>query len=327
MVVLTVLSAQNVAAVALAAVGAVLFGLAAVRQHEVVQGSISPTRMSLREHLQSALALIRQPAWLIGAVQAGLGGALHIVALGLAPITLVQPIGVLAVPVTVVATSLRERQLPHRKQVLGSLMSVAGITALTVFLLIPASNAGTVPSWTSLAVTVGAVLGVGIVIVLAGGRGSTRLRCVSLAATAAVLFGLNSLLIRTIGEVVAGQAMSNEVPVLVTAAIGLVGALPLGVWAMQTAYAVGSPQVVICCLTLIDPLSAVVGGRLLLNDGATITGGILLGVSVCALLAAAGVVLLSADYPVEAPAVAAESPDTPPAGDHPRTASGSPQSP
>lgn len=308
MPVLTALSASSLAAVALAAVGAVLFGLAAVRQHGAVQGSVASTRLSLREHVQSALRLVRQPAWLIGAGQAGLGGALHIVALGLAPITLVQPIGVLAVPVTVVASSIREHRLPYRKQVLGSLMSVTGIAALTVFLLIPASNAGTVPDWLSLAVTVGGVLAAGVITVLAGGRGPARLRCVTLASTAAVLFGLNSLLIRTIGEIVAAHAVPTELPVLVTAVVGLVMALPLGVWAMQTAYAAGSPQVVICCLTLMDPLSAVVGGRLLLNDGAAITGGILLGVIGCALLAAAGVVLLSSDYPVEAPAEVGDRP-------------------
>lgn len=40
--------------------------------------------------------LLRQPAWLYGALQATLAGASHIVALVLAPITLVQPVGVLA---------------------------------------------------------------------------------------------------------------------------------------------------------------------------------------------------------------------------------------
>ena len=57
MPVLTTMSAPNVVAVALAALGAVLFGLAAVRQHEVVQNSVTATRLTLREHLRSASQL------------------------------------------------------------------------------------------------------------------------------------------------------------------------------------------------------------------------------------------------------------------------------
>lgn len=72
---------------------------------------------------------------------------------------------------------------------------------------------------------------------------------------------------------------------------------------MQSAYRFGSPQVVICCLTLIDPLTAVVGGRLLL-DGASVTGPTLAGAGTCAVtcavVAAVGVVLLARDYPADA---------------------------
>lgn len=288
-------------AIALAALGAVFFGLASVRQHRAVRASVSSGRTTLREQLRAGLRLLRQPAWLLGAGQATLGGVLHVVALALAPITLVQPVGVLAVPVTVLASAVQRRRRPSRAQTVGTLLSVVGVAALTVVLLLPTPRPATLPAWTTLATGVGVVL-VGAVLVVLLIRGSwapALLRCVSRAVVAAVLFGLNSVMIRTLGEVAGTASPVDPTGLVVTSLVGLAVALPLGVWAMQSAYLFGSPQVVICCLTLFDPLSAVVGGRTLLLDGAAITGATLAGAVACSLVATVGVVLLARDYPAE----------------------------
>ncbi|HEY0238845.1 MAG TPA: DMT family transporter [Friedmanniella sp.] len=295
---MTTTSGSSVLAVVLAAVGAVFFGLASVRQHGAVRATAAPARSSLGAQVVAGLRLLKHPTWIIGAVQALLGGGLHVVALALAPITLVQPVGVLAVPVTVVASALARRRRPAPTQVLGTLLSVAGVAALTVVLLLPAAQPATLPAWRTLATGVGAVLVGGGVVVLLLVRASMLLRCVSRAVVAAAFFGLNSILIRTLGEVFAARP-DHATGLVVTSLVGLGLALPLGIWAMQSAYLFGSPQVVICCLTLIDPLTAVVGGRLLLQDGATITGTTAAVAVVCALVAAVGVVLLARDYPVE----------------------------
>ena len=290
--------AANLLAVCVAAVGAVLFGLASVRQHGAVRATVPSGRSTLLERVASGLRLVRQPAWLLGTGQAGLGAALHVVALGLAPITLVQPVGVLAVPVTVVASALTRRRRPAPSQVVGTLLSVAGVAALTVVLLLPATYPPTLPPWTTLATGSGVIIVGGAAAVLVLGRAPALLRCVSRAVVAAALFGLNSILIRTLGEVLASSP-ADPTGLVVTSLVGIALALPLGVWAMQSAYIVGSPQVVICCLTLIDPLTAVLGGRVLLQDGAAVTGGILVVAVACASMAAVGVVLLAKEYPVE----------------------------
>nr|WP_232531176.1 DMT family transporter [Microlunatus antarcticus] len=287
-------------AVGLAALGALFFGLASVRQHRAVQAGAPNTRAGVGERLAAGLRLLRQPAWLLGAGQAGLGGGLHVVALALAPITLVQPVGVLAVPVTVVASALARRRRPSRAQGLGTLLSVAGVAALTVVLLLPASRPATLPAWGTLAAGVAAVLAAGTAVALLLGRpgAPALLRCASRAVVAAALFGLVSVLVRTLGQVVRSPVATD--PALVaTAVVGLALALPLGVWAMQSAYLFGAPQVVICCLTLVDPLTAVVGGRYLLQDGSAIGGPVLAAAVGCALVAAAGVVLLARGYPAE----------------------------
>lgn len=303
-------STGNVLAVALAALGALFFGLASVRQHRAVRDHAAAARAGVREQVLAGLRLVRQPAWLLGAVQAGLGGGLHVVALALAPITLVQPVGVLAVPVTVVASAIARRRRPSRQQVVGTLLSVAGVAALTVVLLLPDSRPATLPAWTALATGVGVVVGAGAAVAFVLGRAwaPPLVRCVSRAVVAAVLFGINSVLIRTLGQIIAAGSWADETGLVVTSLVGLAVALPFGVWAMQSAYLFGSPQVVICCLTLIDPLSAVVGGRTFLQDGAAITGPTLTAALGCALVAAVGVVLLARDYPAETAPVAEAPP-------------------
>lgn len=278
----------------LAAVGAVLFGLAAVRQHAAVQDTVSGDRPGTGVTLGSVWRLVRDPAWLVGTLQAVVAGGLHILALALAPITLVQPIGVLAVPVTVTATVLRNRRRPRRAQVVGSLLSVGGVVALTLLLLAPHSSAVVLPGWRSLTATVAVATAAGIAAIVTGRRRRGRLRCVTLASTAAALFGLNSILIRTVGHILATDSSTLHSAALVTALTGIAVALPVGLWAMQTAYVSGSPQVVLCCLTLVDPLAAVAGGRLLLHDGLLMTPFAVVAGAVSALVAVAGVVFLSA---------------------------------
>ena len=300
----------SVAAVGLAALGAVCFGLAAIRQHGAVRSTLDDGSTSGRPEdvrgasglvraATSALRLVRQPAWLLGAGQAALGGLLHVAALALAPVTLVQPVGVLAVPVTVVRSALVRGRRPGRAQVAGAVLSVLGVTALTVVLLLPGTRPAVLPAWPGLALATGAVVALAGALTLATRRAPALPRCVGRAVAAATLFGLGSVLVRTLGQVVM-TGPDHPAGVVLGALVGLAVALPLGVWSMQSAYLAGAPQVVICCLTLLDPVTAVVGGRLLLGDGATVTGTSLVLAVACGLVVAVGVVLLAREYPGEA---------------------------
>jgi len=149
-------------------------------------------------------------------------------------------------------------------------------------------------------VVAGLLIGVTVVLAATGGQGPPLVRCVSLAGSAALLFGLNAILIRLIGHLIQVGGVRADLPTCVVALLGLCAALPVGLWAMQAAYLSGSPHVVICCLTLIDPLAAVFGGRLMLHDGVAVSGPLLAMAGGCAVLASVGVVLLSRDYPEDA---------------------------
>lgn len=301
-------STTTVLAIGLAALGAVFYGLASVRQHRVVRASVPAGRTTLRQQLVAAGRLARQPAWLWGAVQLALGGGLHVAALALAPITLVQPVGVLAVPVTVVATAVTLRRRPSRAQTWGTVLSVLGVAALSLVLLVPPVRPATLPPWSALALGIGAVL-VGCAVVALASFGSwapASVRCVSRALVAAVLYGMNAVMVRAVGQVLHGPTGPGPAhlppppapgALVVTALLGIAVVLPIGIWATQSAYLFGSPQVVTCCLILVDPLAAVIGGRALLHDGAAFTGPMLAAAVACSLVATVGVVLLARDHP------------------------------
>jgi drug/metabolite transporter (DMT)-like permease len=286
-------------AVVLAVLAAVLFGLAAVRHHGAVQETMGVSPGGLRQTLASFWKLVRHPRWLVGSVQVAVAGALHFVSLAMAPIALIQPIGVLAVPVTVVAAAVVAKRRPSRAQIIGCVLSVVGVALLTLLLLTPTPHAFRLPSPVALVVAVAVTAAAAFGTIVAGARIPRLVRCLALATTSAVLFGLNAILIRTMGHLVATRTLESERPVLVAALLCIAVALPVGLWTMQTAYVSGSPHLVVCCLALLDPLAAVIGGNLLLHDGMVLSTAAIVGVVACSLLAAVGVVFLSHEYPDE----------------------------
>lgn len=166
------MSGAHLLAVGLAVLGAVLFGLAAVRQHGAVHevvDVVTPAGPAVAGlDLSAVRRLVRQPAWLLGAVQVTAAGACHLVALVLAPLTLVQPIGVLAVPVAVVGSAVAVGRWPGRGQVVGALLGVAGVAGLAVLLLAPADRTlAPPPDGVLIAVVLGAAA-VGVLVTVRG---------------------------------------------------------------------------------------------------------------------------------------------------------------
>ncbi|MBA8792944.1 drug/metabolite transporter (DMT)-like permease [Friedmanniella endophytica] len=288
-----------VLAALLAAVGSIVFGLAAVRQHGAVQDATADERAGRRHWWRQVTAVLRDRSWLVGAAQATAGGGLHVVALALAPITLVQPIGVLAVPTTVIAAAARQHRRPPRSQLIGMVLAVAGIVVVTVVLLLPGSTRPLVPAAGAVALAVAVLVVPSLLVLLLARRLPPLARTLALAVAAAALFGLNSVMIRIGTALLADHTFAARWPTTVLAVVGLVVGLPLGLLCMQAAYRSGSAHAVICCLTLFDPVSAVTGGRLLLHDGGGLAGWIVAAAAVGAVLTVVGVLVLSREYPVE----------------------------
>ena len=289
------IAGRHALALALAVAGAALFGLAAVRQHGAVQLSLAGDLDGRPGGARAFWRLVRRPAWLLGSLQGIVAGGLHVAALALAPIALVQPVGVLAVPVTVALRARSGHHRPTRRQLTGCILSVASIVVLTLLLVGAAHGAvhPHLPAAGALAAVVLAVLAGAVLTSVLAPRLPRPLSGPTLACAAAVLFGLTSVLLRIVGATLLDGRVGSAPGLWVVALVGALMSACVGTWLMQTAYGSGAPQVAVCCLTLVDPLTAVGGGGLLLHEGLHLTALSGTATVVCALLAAAGVVLLS----------------------------------
>ena len=123
------------------------------------------------------------------------------------------------------------------------------------------------------------------------------IRCVACATAGAVAFGLVSTQVRAVSqEVVFGVTAWLDPGVLATAT-GVGGAVLVGGWLVQQAFASGPPEVVIACLTVVDPIVAVLLGATLLGEGAATPAETWLLLVIAAAVATAGVVALARHHP------------------------------
>jgi drug/metabolite transporter (DMT)-like permease len=292
-------------AIALAMLGAVCFAGAAVLQHGAVTAE---SGRAAGEHAGKALSLrglravTRRPGWLAGLALAGGGSTLHAIALVLAPLSVVQPIGVLAVPIAVLLTAVQRGRRPAGGVYVGVLLSVGGVA---VFVATAASTAVSTPPPDQ--ATLFASLLVAAIVLLLAGIGLARsgwIRCVACAMAGAAAFGLVSALVRAVSQSVASGDVGPLEPPVLAAVAGIGAAVLVGGWLVQQAFASGPPEVVIACLTVVDPIVAVLLGAVLLGEGAATPAGTWLLLVTAAVTAAAGVVALARHHP---DAVAARS--------------------
>jgi hypothetical protein len=291
----------TLAAILLAALGACCFAGSARLQHGAVRSGNPGESLSVR----SLGRVLRTRRWLAGAGLAVVGGALHVVALSLAPLVVVQPVGVLGL---VVVTGR------FRPAVVGVCLGVAGFVVL-------AARSGVASGGISQPGATWFFAPAAIAVAAAALSIHGRARCFGLAAAAAVLFGTGSALIRAATHdlaAVTGLSLAAESLLLIAA----------GGWLVQQAYAAGPPAVVIAVTTVIDPFTAVVIGLTRYGEAAHTTPASAVAQGGFAGLAIAGVLVLARSIPdprapERNPTCASCSPRTP----SPRTSTGPRTSP
>lgn len=300
-------------AIALAVVAAGCFAVAATLQHDAVDDVATDGR---RLGLTAFRSLVSRPGWLLGLAAAVAGSGLHAVALVLSPLSVVQPIGVLAVPIAVLLTVRRTHESPGSGVLLGVALSVAGVAAF-VSIAANSTSSTRVPDFATLiAGGISTALVLVLVVVATLARGWVR--CVAYVTGGAVAFGLVSALVRALSLQVTTGLVSWNDPRLLGTAAGIGVALLVGGWLIQQGFASGPPEVVIACLTVVDPIVAVLLGIVLLGEGPATSGVAAVVLLSCAVAAAAGVVSLARYHPDarRARAATAGSPVPDPLADH-----------
>jgi len=283
-------------AVGIAVCDAACFAFGAIFQHDAVRRTISgPDAEHRRLDLRGMLHLVRRPRWLAGAALIALGAGLHVIALVLAPVSVVQPIGVLGVPLAVVVAARRGNEHATPGVVAGIAISVVGTAA---FVWLTAGKATSTPltgeTLFLAAILVGVLVAAAIVVAKLN---SGWVRALGCAFGGAAAFGLVAAGMRALAQLVEGDLSRITRPVVIGTAIGIAVAAAIGGALVQQAYTVGSPEVVLACVTVTDPFVAVLIGLILLGEGRHMDPATGAGMAAAAVIATVGVFVLARHHP------------------------------
>ncbi|MFZ1285133.1 MAG: DMT family transporter [Propionicimonas sp.] len=286
---------QNIPlAVVLTVLASIALAIASVVQHLAVADQAAQLPGSKLSGKQ-LVAVLRNPQWLGGLLLTGVGAGLQVVALLMAPLTVVQPIGVLAVPWTILlAARVHSRRILPPMWV-ATALTVAGTAA---FAWVAIAHAAPAPVLNDAWLVVGTVVGFGVAALLAlvGSRGPLPLRCLAWSAAAAVIYGAESGVVKAIGHYTTTRPWLGSATFWFLAASIAVGAVLAGIW-IQQGYAAGPAEIVVGTLNAAGPVAGVAYGIAVLGEGVNITSGAAWLMLLCAGVAISGVLILSRFHP------------------------------
>ncbi len=277
-----------VGAVIVALLSAFCFGLAAALQQraalEVSAIGIADPRLLWR--------LAHRPVWLVGVLSDGLSAVLHVVALTLGSVTLVQPLGVTGLLFAIPVVAVMRRQPVPPADLAAAAVVLAG---LVVFLRqLPeqpsGAGAGTVSSAVALLATLGGTLGAAVVTVGLAQLRPGRWRAVLLAAGAGAAFGMVAVFARALVVTLGDPAVGLAVQVGAAAAIGLL--IPVGYLQLQNAYRSGHFAASLATAVVVDPIAALIGAAPVLHEPLPGVGDGLLVMLAAAVVVVAGIAVL-----------------------------------
>ena len=240
----------------------------------------------------SLLTVVRRPRWLAGLALLVSGAALHVVALQFAPVTVVEPVGVLGIVVSVLL-GLRARGDRLRWSTGCALAAI--LVGTVSFAVLAALHTEPAPITAGALVGIGAAVFVVVAVCLLAGRVvGGRTRSLVLGVGGGVAYGCTSTFVRAATERYVAHGVGVE---LLSVLVGLAAVVLAGFWLVQRAHAEGPPENTVVNLTVVDPLVAVSIGVGLLGEAPGLSLPVAgLGLA-CAALAIGGVVRLSRDVP------------------------------
>jgi hypothetical protein len=286
-------AAQKNLGIAVALIGTVFLALGAQLQHRGV-GKAARMRPGDQEKMSfgQLLALLRRPSWLVGTLLLGCAILLQLTSLGLAPLLVVQPLGVAALVLSTVVDS----RIAHTRldaTVLRSVaLSVGGIVVFVSIAAVYATDRPIQPPQVVIILSLLAVVlaGFGLVFLL----WRARLTAVAYVLGAGVLYAF----VATLAKLTITQLVAGDFSLLTLLCVGgVLTAAGVGGVFVQIAYSTGPPNLVIAGLTVVDPLVAVGIGIVVLGEASEAPLYALIAFVVAGAVAAFGVVGLSRHQP------------------------------
>lgn len=283
---------QNIPlAVALILLSSLCFAAAGVLQHGAISHQTRGNESKAPIGWRTLWASIRSPRWLTGMGLLGASAILQLFALAKAPVTVVQPIGLLAFPWAVLLQAwVMQRAIPPKV----GLAVAATVVSTGAFTLIGAANAAPHADITLTRILAGALL-VYVLTALAGAlgaKGPPRWRCLAWASGGAMFYGLEAALVRSLLGWVDAHNWTLTPMFWVIVAVLVLGSITAG-WMIQQGYATGPAEVVVGATTITSPVIAVGYGMVVLGEGRLLSLSAEFGMALFAAAAIVGVVSLA----------------------------------
>ncbi|MDT7783129.1 MAG: hypothetical protein QOF58_1548 [Pseudonocardiales bacterium] len=229
--------------------------------------------------LTSALRLVSSRRWVYGFLILVACAILQVLALALAPVSVVAPLNALAIPIIAVARA-------HKLTGLLAVAVVVATAGIVVFVSITAGQA--VPTVVSpkVALQAGQLVLAGVLVCVVAATFTTgTIRAFALAVGAGILYGLVAVLVRDV---------TTSLPVVEWASLaGLAVAFLTGAWFIQLGYAAGPPDLVVAGQTVVNPIVAAWIGIKLVGEGTGMSALSQVGLVISAVAAVTGTVVLA----------------------------------
>jgi hypothetical protein len=237
---------------------ALISGVALLCKH---RGACDAPDVAMRSPLRSAGALFRSPWWAIGFALATLAWALHVAALSMAPLSLVQ---------AVIAGGLALLAIPARRwfgiaigrrDLVGLGLCAAGLGFLAVTAGHGHEGGGFAGS-TMLAFEGGMLCLVGALLLASGHARLASRGWVLLAVAAGASLAVSDVALKALAESVPSSPLSVLSPWTVIAIVGGIG----GFLALARGLQLGEPVAVIVAFSASATLAAITGGIVVFGD-------------------------------------------------------------
>ena len=280
-------------AVGLAVLGAFCLALGAQRQGSAVKADTGGLALSSNGFLR----LLRNPRWMLGLLLLCTGMAMNAVALVSAPLTVIQPIGAIALVITTVVNA-RDQDLTINRATAVSIAACVTGSALFVLLAVNVTQENHhVSPEDELTIVLLLALAVGLFGTLAV-TFKHRMNAFIYILGAGILFGFVAVLTRIIGKHLLYPNGLFLLNVQWYSVVAIVAAGGLGSWFVQSAYSTGPPDLVIAGLTVVDPMVGIAIGIIILGELRPDVHAVMaIAMGTAAALAIVGVVALSRHHP------------------------------
>jgi len=256
------------------AVGLVMFGsfcyaLAAKVQRSAVRVQVRENTANKRMNVRQIIYLLLDPKWWLGVGLMTVSLVCQVLGLYMAPVSVVQPVGLMAFPWSILLTA--KALGPNPKRVIAPTVGTVG--AIAAFVLVVSTHATP-----SIDLRVSHILvAVGVVYVLVGSmamlgsHGPRHWRPLFWGSGGAMLYGLEAAVVKVILEYAANNSTWWQQPFIWgIIAVLLAGSGVAGLM-IQQGYATGAAHVVVACTTVTAPVISVTFGIAVLGEGRLLT--------------------------------------------------------